>query len=545
MKQWKVLQTLKDKKSAEEIIKVLLQGRGLKTKKQVDEFLKPSRPKTLTPDFLGIAQNGLIKAAKRIEKAIDLKESVIIYGDYDADGICGTAILWEALNKLGAQCLPYIPKRLKEGYGLSIKGIRNLKDVKLIITVDNGITANKAVDYAKKKGIDVIITDHHLPSKKLPKASAIVHTTKLSGSGVAWVLARHLGNESGLELAAIGTIADMVSLIGANRSLVKFGLRKLNKTNRLGLLSLFKEVKLEKGRIEAWVISFIISPRLNASGRLADAMDALRLLCTKDPIRAEKLAKKLGDGNRRRQKLTEKTYLHAKDLILPPHPKLLFVASDSYHEGIIGLVAGNLVKEFYRPAMVISLGQDISKGSARSVEGFNLIKAIRKCEKFLIDCGGHPMAAGLTIKTTNLAKFKKCLTKIVEKELNEKKLTRVLKIDFELRLSDLTWKFYEILEKFTPFGIGNPKPVFCTRNLRIVEKRTVGNNGNHLKIKLDDPQTEKIEKVLAFDGIGFGLGSFAAEVKTGDLVDIAYTLEKNVWNNEETLQLKIRDIKIT
>jgi len=554
MKDWKILQTIKNRKTAEELIEILLKSRGFKTKKAIDKFLNPPQPALLKLKDLGISQKELKKAVKRIKKAIQNKEEIVIYGDYDADGVCGTAILWEALDQLGAKVLPYLPHRIKEGYGLSIQGIKNIKkrmpEVKLIITVDNGISASKAVTYAQKHGLEVIITDHHLSPACLPSALAIVHTTKLSGCGVAWVLARELGKSGGLDLVAIGTIADMVPLIGPNRSLVKFGLRKLRKTSRPGLLALFKEARLDQQKIDSWTISFIISPRLNACGRLTDAMDALRLVCTRDYQRAVRLAKKINEENNRRQKLTQETFLHAKSQLLPPYPPLLFVTADFYHEGVIGLVAGDLVKEFYRPAVVVSVGKEFSKGSARSVKGLNIIKAIRQCEKFLLDCGGHPMAAGMTIKTTNLDKFKNCLTKIIAQKLAKKKLRPVLLIDFELKLSHLTWKLYELLEKLAPFGIENTEPVFCSRRLRVVSLRKVGNNGHHLKIRLDDPQTKKVEGVfafeetLAFDGIGFGLGDLFGKIKVGDLVDIAYTLEKNVWNNEERLELKIKDIKI-
>ena len=555
IKQWKVLQVIKGKQKAGKIIKVLLKNRNLVLKKQIDEFLCPLRPSVLTAAALGISKRELNKAIKRIKKAVDVKEQIIIYGDYDADGICGTAILWEAIDKMGGKSLPYIPKRLKEGYGVSVKGIKKIQkqtsDVKLIITVDNGITANKAIDYAQKKGIEVIITDHHLLAEKLPKALAVVHTTKLSGSGVAWFLAKRLGGEWGgaLELAAMGTIADVMSLTGANKSLVKYGLKRLSKTNRIGLLALFREAGLNRGQIEAWQVGFIITPWLNAAGRLADAMDSLRLLCTRDQVRAKSLAKKLSEGNKKRQRLNGAAFIDAKACFSSPYQKLLFVSSDSYHEGIIGLVAGNLTREFYRPAVVISIGKEFSKGSARSIKGFNVVKAIRRCEKFLVDCGGHPMAAGFTVKTANLEKLKKCLIKIAEKELDEKKLTPVLTIDCELNLSHLTWKLYKDIERFAPFGMANPKPVFCSRGLRIVDMRVVGNNGKHLKIKLDDPQTKKVEKVPAFeetsifDGIGFGMADFASQIKRGDLVDVAYTLEKNVWNNEERLELKIKDIR--
>jgi single-stranded-DNA-specific exonuclease len=554
MKQWKILQTGTEKKRAEEIIGLLLKNRQLKSKKQIDGFLSPPRPDDLKPEELGIVKRELKKAVKRIKQALASGEEVVIYGDYDADGICGTAILWEALDRLGVQCLPYIPRRLKEGYGLSIQGIENVKrqmpGAKLIITVDNGITAGKAIKYAQKKGMEVIITDHHIPAKKIPKALAIVHTTELCGAGVAWALAKELSyDSSSSELVAIGSIADVVPLIGPNRSLVKYGLRKLNRTERVGLLAILEESGLEKGNIETWMVSFVITPRLNAMGRLIDAMDSLRLLCTRDIKRAANLAKKLGKENRRRQQLNGQAFLDAKNQFSPPLPKILFVASKDYHEGIVGLVASNLVKEFYRPALVVSLAEEFSKGSARSIEGFDIIKAIRQCEKLCVDCGGHPMAAGFTIKTSDIERFKKCLLKVAGKKLKKKDFVEVLAVDCELHLSQLSWKLYDAMEKFAPFGVGNPKPVFCTHGLRLVGMKTVGSNGNHLKIKLDDPETARVEEIPAFeegpafDGIGFGMGDFAHQLKPGDLIDIAYTLEKNVWNNEERLELRIKDIK--
>ncbi|MBI2032917.1 MAG: DHH family phosphoesterase, partial [Candidatus Levybacteria bacterium] len=323
MKKWDIKNNFKFQISnfkLDKFTKILLENRGLKTKKEIDAFLNP-RLENVTVDSVDIDKKQLAKVLKRIEKSIKDKEQIVVFGDYDVDGICGTAILWETLHNLGARVMPYIPHRVDEGYGLSKKGISNVKsempDVKLIITVDNGIVASEAVEYAKKKGIDVIITDHHVPSKKLPKAYAIVHTTKLCGTGVAYLLSkvlRHIPrneDDEHLELVALATIADLVPLREANRVLTKYGLSALAKTKRLGLLELFKEAALDASVIGVYHVGHIIAPRLNAMGRMEYAMGSLRLLCTKSSDRAVKLAWKLGQTNRERQMLTKDSFLQA------------------------------------------------------------------------------------------------------------------------------------------------------------------------------------------------------------------------------------------
>lgn len=556
MNHWQVLQTLEKRAKAEEVIKLLLANRQLKKKKEIEEFFSPAQPVNLTAPGLGISQREMKRAIRRIKKAIDEQEPIVVYGDYDADGVCATAILWETLHQLGAQVMPFIPLRKEEGYGLSLAGLKRMKKelgpVKLIITVDNGITADKAIQAAKKQKIDVIVTDHHLPGQKKPAALAIIHTTQLAGAGVAWFFSKEIsGQEDGhLALAAIGTIADIMPLLGPNRSLVKYGLQSLRRTRRLGLLSLFQATALDKNKLEPWQVSFILAPRLNATGRLTDAMDSLRLLCTRDSARARGLAQKLNAENNRRQRLTEKASWHVQETLREPLSKLLFAASADYHEGVIGLVAGDLVKRFHRPAVVFSLSEKKAKGSARSVEGFNILQAIRGCEKLLVNYGGHPMAAGLTVEREKLAALKKQLTRVVEATIKEEDLRPVLKIDCQLKLFHLTWKLYEQLEKLAPFGMANPRPVFCSRGLRVTRMKVVGNHGRHLKIQLDDPQTPQVEDVLAFEeapafeGIGFGLGDLAGKIKQGDLVDVAYTLEKNSWQDEEKLELKIKDLRV-
>ncbi|MEK7129610.1 MAG: DHH family phosphoesterase, partial [Patescibacteria group bacterium] len=379
MKKWDIshqCQMPNAKCQIEDIIAVLLKNRGLKTKIEIEKFLKPPDPYTLTPNDVKIEKRQLVKAIARIKKAIEKKESIVVYADYDADGITAGAIMWETLHRLGATVMPYIPHRVEEGYGLSIKGIdavRQQYDPTLMITVDHGITGWEKVEYAKKQGIDVIVTDHHVKPRKLPD-SLIVHTTQLSGAGVAWFVAKELlkayymsrvtYHDELIALAAIGTIADMVPLVGPNRAIAKYGLAALNGTNRVGLEALIADAGLVKGSLGTYDVSHMLAPRLNAMGRIEHALDALRLLCTKQKEKAQLLAQKLGLTNKERQKLTEETVTHAlgvlKGLALR---KLLFVVHESYNQGVIGLVAGKIVEEFYRPAIVVSKGELVSKAS--------------------------------------------------------------------------------------------------------------------------------------------------------------------------------------
>lgn len=563
MKKWQIiLPNIKHRThNIDEIIKALLANRGLKTNKQIDEFLSPPKPSNLTPKPLGIKTDQLEKAINRIKQAITEKESVVVYGDYDADGVCGTAILWEALNKLGARVMPYIPHRVEEGYGLSQKGIDAVKkeyDATLIITVDHGIGADEKVGYSKKLGIDIIVTDHHVAPKKLPDAQAIVHTTELSGAGVAWFLAKeicsmfHIPCSMFLDLVAIATIADMVPLTGANRILVKYGLEELNHTQRLGLQALIKEAGLAKGKVGVYEVSHILAPKLNAMGRLEHAIDSLRLLCTRNADRARELARHLNQINKERQRLMEETTLHAENLLTGQtavsqiNEKLIFLSHESYNQGIIGLVAGKLVEKYYRPAIVVSRGEEFSKASARSINGFNIIETIRKAENLLVDCGGHPMAAGFTVETKNLAVLQKRLTEIAEKELDKDKLTRVLKIDCELDLNDLNFELYQELEPFKPYGLGNPEPVFASRNVMVKDVRIVGADGKHLKLQIANSLQSTV-----YGAVAFGLADLFPKLSPDKPVDIAYTLSIDEWNgnkqsfsSNKRLELKIKDIKI-
>lgn len=524
---WKILSHEKD------IIKTLLKNRGLTSSKSQKEFLNPPSPSKFP-------LTNLDKSLKRIRKAITNHEKIIVYGDYDADGICATAILWETLNKIGANVMPYIPKRLEEGYGLSKIGIDNLiteQKPDLIITVDQGITAHDSVVYANKNNIDIIIIDHHVKPKKLPKAFSIIHTTELCASGIAYFVSNALKEKSKdkkfpahLDLAAIGTIADMVPLIGPNRSLAKYGLEELNKGTRLGLNEIIEEAQIKKGEIGTYEIGYIIAPRLNAMGRLEHALDSLRLICAKNKEKAKNLALHLGQTNKLRQQLTLDTSKHAKENV-KEIKKLLFISHESYEQGVIGLVAGKLVEEFYRPSVVVSKGEIYSKASARSISGFNIIEAIRSFESILVNAGGHPMAAGFTVETKNLTILQKSLEDFAEKNLGDDLLERSLTIDKRIDLKDINWELFEKIKQFEPFGIGNPEPVFTAKKVKITSFRPVGTNSQHLKLSFHN-----------FNAIAFNRGYLAKDLKLGQEVEIAFSLTANHWNGTKSLELKIKDI---
>lgn len=551
MKKWEILGNSQFSKSnfqLTQLVDILLENRSIKTKKEREDFLHP-RLEDVTPENVGIDNNQLQKALKRIQKAVDDKEQIIVFGDYDVDGITGSAILWETLHNFGATVIPYIPHRVDEGYGLSLKSLQTEeltdKSPSLIITVDNGIVANEAVAYANEQKIDVIITDHHATGKVLPDAHAIVHTTNLCGAGVAYLLSLEIKRERGivddedthLELAALGTVADLVPLNGANRAIVKHGLEKLCRTKRPGLRALYKQAGIEKDIFSVYEIGYIIAPRLNAAGRIESAMDSLRLLCTKSHSRAELLAGQLEMINKERQLVMRKSADHAKELVRKKEilKNVLVIGHEEYPQGVIGLVAGKLVEEFYRPAIVLSIGEKESKASARSVHGFNMIEFLRSAEAHLINVGGHPMAAGFTVATEKLFVLQEFLESSADKLLTEELLTRVLKVDCELPLNVLDQSVYDALQDLAPYGMGNPEPVFASRGVKVENLRLLGKENNHLKLWVS-------ANGKSFEAIAFGMGELASEIKIGNKIDIAYALDENTWNGNTKLQLKIKDI---
>lgn len=536
-KNWQVV-TEKVIESAQELEKQLLINRGIKTEKQKEEFFNP-KLSNYEKDF---NLSGITVAKKRILKAIENKELIIVYGDYDADGICATAVLYLGLASLGATVLPYIPHREKEGYGLSEEGLDDAKSqgASLVITVDNGIVAIKQAKYAKKLGLDLIITDHHLPLKKKPVCLSIIHTTKMCGTAVGWCLMRSLISENQslelLDLVSLATIADMVPLQDVNRVLVKTGLKQMNKTKKVGLLALIEDAELNLGNIGTYEIGYIIAPRLNAKGRLEHALDSLRLLCTKDTDKAKKLSKMLSDTNNQKKQLVEEAIFEAREIIKISHPrgviqkKILVLYSKNWIPGIVGLIAGRIAEEYNLPTLAISLGEVESKGSARSVKGINIVETISMCSEFLVKVGGHPQAAGFTIETTKIEIFKKHIEKIAEKIDFAK--DGYLTIDAILNSQKITKKMIEVIEQFEPFGIENNKPVFTSLKVPVSDLKTVG-SGKHLKLR-----------VKGMEAIAFSKGDLIEKLKENQLVDIIYYLEINKFNGLETLQFKILDIKI-
>lgn len=553
-KKWQIQNelTAKDNPNIDEIIRILLENREIITDEEKEAFLNP-RLEDINFDSVGINAENVAKTITRLKKAFVKKEQIIIFGDYDVDGITASAILWETLHELGANVTPYIPHRLEEGYGLSIPGINNVKTnfpkVKLIITVDNGIVANEAINHAKKEGIEVIVTDHHTTGNILPNSLAIVHTTKLCGAGVAWLLAKEIKKQfsksqnpedNHLELAALGTIADLVPLTAANRAIVKSGLQGLCKTKRIGLMELFKEARCESNKIGVYEVGHLIAPRLNATGRMHSAMESLRLLCTKNQQRAQELASLLGTTNKERQNVLLDAAKHASLSVQGRQElkKLLVVAHESYPEGVIGLVAGRLVEEFYRPTIVISKGEKISKGSVRSISGFNIIDFLRQSSELFVNIGGHPMAAGFTIETEKINQVTEILEKLAHEAVDESIFTRTLKIDCELPLYSITDKFYSQLQQLSPFGMANPEPTFVSKGLIVEDYKILGKDGKHLKIKVKCQKSNVI-----IDAIAFGFGDYADSLKIGDEIELVYTVDENTWNGKKSLQLKVKDLK--
>jgi len=532
-------------KNEKDITSVLLKNRGIKTEKEKKEFLEPLNPFEIGISELGIRKESIKKAIDRIKKAKNNKESVIVYGDYDADGITATAIMWEALHKFGLNVLPHIPDRFEEGYGLNSQSIENLRskttkllkidNLKLIITVDNGIVAYEGIKKARELGIDVIVIDHHIEGKKKNLAFSIIHSTLVSGSALAWFLSREILKKSdGLELAAIGTVADQLPLIGINRSIVKYGLEELNHTKRPGLREILESSKIET--VGTYEINYIIAPRLNAMGRLASGLDSLRLLCTTNLEKAKTLSNLLNKTNSERQKMVEQVLLHALKISKDNKDKVIVLANETYHEGVIGLAAGKLVEEYYRPAIVLSTKGKISKASARSISGFNIIEAIRAVSLHL-EGGGHPMAAGFSIETVKIEKFTKEINKYADKLLTDELLERKLRIDCEVNFDELNYQLLEEIKKFEPTGLGNFAPTFISRNVEVVEAKLVGRESKHLKLQLK--QNEHF-----FDSIYFGGGEIYSKLAPKAKIDVVFNLEDNTWNGYKNLQLKIKDLKI-
>jgi single-stranded-DNA-specific exonuclease len=492
------------------------------------------------------------QAIARIYRALLSGEKIAIYGDFDADGITATALLVQGLTALGGKAIPYIPHRLTEGYGLKKAALENLyqQGVSLVITVDCGITSLPEVKKAERMGLNIIITDHHTPLAEIPPATAIVNPklpnsgysfSELAGVGVALKLLQALFQSIGkekqlaqlMDLVALGTVADISPLLGENRYLVKEGLKLINTTPRLGVKEIIAQAGLNIGNLDAESISWIIAPRLNAAGRLEHALTSYKLLMTDSPQEAYQLAVWLEGKNAERQRLTNAALSKAREQILAQGISPLLVASDKdYPAGIAGLVASKLAEEFYRPTIIIKIGEKISSGSCRSIPEFNIIAALKQCRHLLSQFGGHSQAAGFILPTKNLPRLKQTLLKLATTELAGVDLRPRLDIDAKVSLPELGGDTFQMTQKLAPFGRGNPVPTFLSSGVEVIDCRTMGNNGEHLKLKLR-------QGGITWDGVGFGLGNYLNEVASP--LDIVYNLEVDEWAGEERLRLNILD----
>lgn len=491
------------------------------------------------------------RAVTRLSRALLGDELVAVYGDFDADGITSTAMLVQAISSLGGRATHYIPHRLEEGHGLNLPALRALAEqgVSLVVTVDCGITGHEEVAQGRGLGLDFIITDHHVPSGPIPDAVAAVNP-KLSGSrypfsdlagvGVALKLVQALFSTLNrgeawvdyLDLVALGTVADMVKLLGENRYLVKKGLEVVNRTENLGLQELIGIAGVAMGGIDSERISYTLAPRLNASGRLDHAVASYELLMASSRENARRLAAALEMRNAERQRLTAEIFEAARRELagVADQLPLLIVSGQDYPPGVVGVVAGKLVDEFYRPAIVVSLDGETARGSARSVPGFNLVEALSQCKDLFDRYGGHEQAAGFTMPLAHLVELRSRLTAIAERELAEVDLCPSIDVDMEMPLSQLKGNTYELISRLAPFGEGNRPPTFLSRGVKVLGYRTVGNNGDHVKLKLRDGG-------VVWDAIAFDLG----RRDLTPYIDIVYSLEVETWGGRNALRLNIQD----
>ena len=529
--------------SWEQLLSVLLKNRKIPTSK--DQKLSFTDPNTINPKQVGINLTELEKSIKRIKKAISNNEKIVVVGDYDADGICATAILWESLVALEANVDTFIPHREKHGYGLSEKALDDLlKDSKpgLVITVDNGIVAHKPVKKLVKLGIDVIITDHHIPENELPEAFAVVQTSKLCGAGVAWFLSKELSSEVAaeqLDLLTIATVADMVPLTNSNRDIVKFGLKQLNKTKRLGLKKLIKTARLQGKEIDSRAVGFLIGPRINAMGRLKHGKKALDLLINNDHKLSEEFAAELNVTNEARKDLTSSLVLQAeKQVVKQKDEHLLVIGSKEFHEGVIGLIAGRISKKFNKPCLVFSIREKVAKASGRSVPGVNIIEFLRQFKEDVLEMGGHPMAAGLSTETSGLKDLVKKMRAKAKKVILEDQLVAKLSIDCQLPFSYLTLKLKKLINELEPYGQANPTPCFAVSGVSIKFNKILGRNKDHLKLVVTNSRSNSLIECLMWNK-----GDLSTNYPVGSKIDIVGSISINEWNGRKKIQLIVKDIK--
>lgn len=539
---------ISEKFNIDKLIARILVNRGIIEDEKISIFLNPNRNNFYDPYLL----NDMDKAVDRIIKAINNKEKIIIYGDYDVDGITSTTVLKKFLEERGIEIGYYIPNRLNEGYGLNNNAIDKIvdKNYSLMITVDCGISCINEVEYIKKFGIDVIITDHHEPLEELPKAMAVIDPKRkdntypfnqLAGVGVVFKLIQAISIKLGLEekeflkyldLVCVGTISDIVPLIDENRVIAKLGLKLVNVTKNIGLKSLLNSSGFKI--IDANTISFGIAPKINACGRMGHEEEAIELLLSNNYVRVQELTGKLNAYNRNRQEIEKKIFEEAINKIKNEEEKSVIVlGSENWHHGVIGIVASKITEIYFKPTILLCFEEEIAKGSGRSVQGFDLHNALCKCSDLLDKYGGHEMAIGLSLKKENYNMFKNKFEEIA-RDYKVDDIIPIIYVDSQVSSKTLNLDLVKQLKLLEPYGEGNKVPIFIYRNLKIDSIRTL-TEGKHLKLTLKDDNN-------LINAIGFNMGQIADDYLIGDKVDIVGVLEVNSFNGNETIQINIRDI---
>ena len=534
------------------ILRQILYNRGYATHEAARRYLEVKQPPDTEPENL----LGLPEAVERLRRAIRQHEKIAIYGDYDADGVTATALLVLYLRSLGADAAGYIPNRFDEGYGLNIEAIQRLKDqgINLVITVDCGIRSLEEADYARNLGLDLIISDHHHPGAELPNALAIIDPKQpgdtypekdLAGVGLAYKLAAGLSAhpeglnvpvDDLLDLVAIGTVADLVPLVGENRFLVQEGLQRIRRPGRQGLVALIGSAGLTPNKITATDIGFALGPRINAAGRIGSAQAALDLLTSRNVHEAGQLAQQLEIQNHERQKITRVIQSQAEELAISDDPDslLLFAAHSDFNPGVVGLAASRLADQYYRPAIVGQIGDEFTRASCRSISEFHITAALDQCADLLKYHGGHAAAAGFTVRNKNVPELIERLKTIASEQLSGLDLRPTINADVEVPLSELKPELLEHLQWMQPTGYGNPQAIFICRGVKVVNSKTVGKESDHLKFTVSDDW-------YTFDAIAFRQGHWQAQMPKR--VDLMYAFEVNEFRGRKTLQLNVRDIR--
>ncbi len=525
----------------------ILYNRGLDDPTRLELFLTGDERLVINPFLLPDMQ----KATSRLYRALLSGEKIAVYGDFDVDGVSSTALMVQGLTALGGVVLPYIPHRITEGHGLRLSALNELHEqgVNIIVTVDCGITDIEEARHAARLGMTLIITDHHIPPATLPPAYAIVNPKlkgseypfiELAGVGVAYkvmqALMSSLGKEeqmaAQMDLVALGTVADMVPLIGENRYLVKQGIKALNTNLRPGIREIATKANLTIGSLDAESITWCLSPWLNASGRLEHAIASYNCLTTTVPSQARELAALLGQQNIERQRLTARAMAEAHEQIIAQgQAPLIMLCNRGFPLGIAGPVAGKLVEEFYRPVVIVNIEDKTASGSCRSIPEFNIIDALNQCSSLLGRFGGHAQAAGFTLPSKNVNQLQKALVEMAAVQLKDVDLCPRINIDAEVSLAELTDGVYQMLQTLAPFGKGNPVPTFISRGVQVQSCRTMGADQQHLRLRFK-------QNGAAFDAVAFKLGDSVSQVS--ESMDIVYNLEMDRWNGNENLRLNIQ-----